>query len=411
MSLRLTFEGSDFVYSLCALNAGERFASSGETTGVKVFADGKFSQTLAVPALSAWCVRFLENGDIAVGCSDNRIYVFTCEDERKAPGELMALYDAEIARFQQPTENTSTDELPEEVGGVKVSDMPGPDVLAQSGKRDGQTIMVRDGKTITVHSWSQAEGSWKKVGDVIGQPDSADKTGRGKDGGRVMFEGVEYDHVFHIDIDEGVVLKLPFNNGQDPYRVAQDFIHLHQLPQDYLDQIANFIIKNSRSGGAIFEQGMSCDPLTGGNAYVSGSGGVQASSFNNGGSTGDPLTGGNAYVSGSGGVRASSFTNGGSDPFTGGNAYTTSATNGHANDYYPLKEFLKFSAVRMLEMAFIFTLKTHFCSKVPKLDGLKGKLNEFNLKAPESLQLSESQLDDLLAIGKLVYFSHLTFST
>ena len=31
----------------------------------------------------------------------------------------------------------------------------------------------------------------------------------------------------------------------------------------------------------------------------------------------DPFTGGNAYVSGSGGNRASSFTNNGGDPFTG----------------------------------------------------------------------------------------------
>lgn len=189
------------------------------------------------------------------------------------------------------------------------------------------------------------EGSWKKVGDVVGQPKAKDPSGRGKDGGKVMFEGVEYDHVFHIDIDEGVVLKLPYNNGQDPYRVAQDFIYKHQLPQDYLDQIANFIIQNSRGGGIVMEQGSNCDPLTGGNAYVSGSGGVQASSFTGGG-TGDPFTGGNAYVSGSGGVRAASFTNGSGDPFTGNNAYTTS--NGHTpvqHDYYPLKDFLKFSAV------------------------------------------------------------------
>ncbi len=143
-----------------------------------------------------------------------------------------------------------------------------------------------------------------------------------------MFEGVEYDHVFHIDIDEGVVLKLPYNNGQEPYRVAQDFIYKHQLPQEYLDQIAQFIIKNSSGGGISFEQGMNCDPLTGGGAYVSGSGGARASSFTNGGGACDPFTGGSAYVSES----------------SGGGAPTS---NGHApiHDFYPLKDFLKFSAV------------------------------------------------------------------
>ena len=164
VTIRLTFEGPDFVYSLCAFDGGARFASAGENTGVRVFQDGKFSQTLAVPAISAWCVKFLENGDIAVGCSDNRIYIFSMEPNRKAGLELMALYDAEIARFQQPPEASSgsSDELPEEVGGVKVADMPGPEVLSQPGRREGQTIMVKDGRTISVHSWSAGNRIYSK---------------------------------------------------------------------------------------------------------------------------------------------------------------------------------------------------------------------------------------------------------
>ena len=112
--MRLNFEGSDFVYSLSAINSGTTFASSGENSGVKIFSDGTFSQTLDVPALSAWCVRFLDNDDVAVGCSDNRIYVFTKSDERKASPEMLALYDAEVLRFQKP--EPQGEELPEEVG-------------------------------------------------------------------------------------------------------------------------------------------------------------------------------------------------------------------------------------------------------------------------------------------------------
>ena len=144
--MRLNFEGPDFVYSLCSLNGGMTIASAGETTGVKIFSDGKFRQTLPIPALSAWCVRFLNNGDITVGCSDNRIYIFTMDEGRKASPEIIALYDAEIARFQQPQQameqDDDDDDLPEEVGGVKLVDMPGPEALRQPGKRDGQTMMV-----------------------------------------------------------------------------------------------------------------------------------------------------------------------------------------------------------------------------------------------------------------------------
>ena len=150
-------------------------------SGIKVFSQGKLNQTISVPAISAWCVCILENGDIVVGCSDNRIYIFTADEKRAAPQELVALFDAEMAKFQKP-ESMDTDDtgLPEEVGGVKVADMPGPDILNMPGKRDGQTKMVRDGNTVSVHSWSEADGEWKKVGDVVGQPKSKDPSGRGK---------------------------------------------------------------------------------------------------------------------------------------------------------------------------------------------------------------------------------------
>jgi phospholipase A-2-activating protein len=105
----------------------------------------------------------LDNGDIAVGCSDNRIYIFTMDDSRKASPEIIALYDAEMAQFQIPRESDNGDELPEEIGGVKLVDMPGPEALNQAGKRDGQTMMVRDGKLVTAHSWSMGMYSNKVI--------------------------------------------------------------------------------------------------------------------------------------------------------------------------------------------------------------------------------------------------------
>jgi len=45
--------------------------------------------------------------------------------------------------------------LPPVIGGVKVEDIPGPDALSRPGKRDGQTKMIKDGGTVSVHEWSQ----------------------------------------------------------------------------------------------------------------------------------------------------------------------------------------------------------------------------------------------------------------
>lgn len=57
----------------------------------------------------------------------------------------------------------------------------------------------------------------------------------------------EYDYVFDVDIEEGSTpLKLPFNLSEDPWLAAQKFIHKHDLSQYYLEQVANFIIKNTK---------------------------------------------------------------------------------------------------------------------------------------------------------------------
>ena len=76
--------------------------------------------------------------------------------------------------------------------------------------------------------------------------------------------------MFSVDITEGQPpLKLPFNVGDDPYFAAQKFIHKNELSQQFLDQIANFIIDNSK--GATLSQGQSssnyADPFTGNKKY------------------------------------------------------------------------------------------------------------------------------------------------
>lgn len=79
-----------------------------------------------------------------------------------------------------------------------------------------------------------------------------------------MFQ--EYDFVFNVDIEDGKPpLKLPYNSGEDPWFVAQEFIHKHNLSQQFLEQIANFIVTNSKqdsSAGSSSNQQF-CDPFTG----------------------------------------------------------------------------------------------------------------------------------------------------
>lgn len=76
--------------------------------------------------------------------------------------------------------------------------------------------------------------------------------------------------MFSIDIKDGVPpLKLPYNISEDPWFAAQKFIHENDLPQAYLEQIANFIVTNAKKtqqtmvASAPQGQPEFCDPFTG----------------------------------------------------------------------------------------------------------------------------------------------------
>jgi len=357
----------DYIYSVSSLPDGN-VAACGENFGIKIFSgkDGQVIQTIPVPAMSVWALFAMGNGDIVAGTSENNIYIFTRDESRMASPDLVALHSAQIETFvRKALTNGSSggssgssggSGLPEMIGDVKTSEIPGPDFLQRPGKREGQTAMVRSGNTVSVHSWSASNQQWTKIGDVVGEPDKSGETPG--PGGKTMFEGKEYDHVFHIDIDEGVVLKLPYNCTEEPYHSAQSFIHKHNLPQEYLDQVAQFIIKNSTRTNVNNSVGSACDPFTGSGAYVSGSGG---------------------HTGGGGGL----------DPFTGSGAYTTTGSSSTPMDttpapssvsYYPQKEYLTFS-------------------NIPNFEALSKKLAECNSSIPESSRLDPAQLERVSAVG------------
>ncbi|KAF9205533.1 hypothetical protein BGZ49_003897 [Haplosporangium sp. Z 27] len=240
---------TSFVYSLATLPTGEIF-SSGEDRTVRAWEHGVCTQTIIHPCVSVWCVAALPNGDIVSGGSDGFVRVFTRNSERVANAETLKAYDEENAAAAIPSN---------QVGDIKKDDLPGPEALEQPGRKDQDVKMVRVGNTVEAHMWSNAEQSWSKIGEVV------DAVGQNR---KQLYGGVEYDHVFDIDVGEGVpALKLPFNVTENPYTAAQTFLTKHDLPQSYLDQVADFITKNARavSQGETASFG---DPLTGGSRYT-----------------------------------------------------------------------------------------------------------------------------------------------
>lgn len=91
--------------------------------------DGQCTQTLIHPAQSVWAVAVLGNGDIATGCNDGVIRIFTRSSERVAEHVVQEAYDAEVSKSTVSSN---------QVGDVDKSKLPGPERLLSPGSKDAQ---------------------------------------------------------------------------------------------------------------------------------------------------------------------------------------------------------------------------------------------------------------------------------
>lgn len=289
----------------------------------------------------------MDNGDIIAGSSDGAIRVFSKDPSRIASDDVLSAYDTAIS--------TRKLEQTKELGGVKVNDLPGPESLLQEGT-EGQTRIVRhaNGK-IFCYQWTN--GKWENLGDVVGAAES----------NKTLHEGKEYDFVFNVDIEDGKPpLKLPFNSDQDPWVAAQSFIHKHDLPQVYLEQVANFIINNAKLSSAPPSNSDFADPFTGGGRYVP--------SFDNNTPANSSSNSVNVNFreqsNGNGAINA--------DPFTGGSSYSTGK-----------KEFI-------VKKHIPYTVMTSF-DAASDPSKILAKLKEFNSQIDnDNLRVTEKELEDLV---------------
>lgn len=326
-----TYDGhSSYIYSIAVLPNGEDFVSCGEDRSLRVWRDGVNQQTLTHPAQSVWAVCVLPNGDVVTGSSDGIIRVFTTSEDRAADEGCQKAFEEDVA--------SST--IPAQIGDIKTEELVGPQALLYPGKRDGQTIMIRDGNKIHAHRWNDAESRWVKEGVVIG----------GTGSGKQLYQGKEYDHVFDVELTEGQpALKLPYNLSDDPWMAAHKFLDDNDLDQMFLDQVANFIQDQTK------------------NVTL----GVRAPSVS------DPFTGGSRYIPASSGQAPDIIRDvpvHGADPFTGASSHRVAGTppTVAADSLFPLNYYLKFDAANVA--------------------GILGKLREFNQAVSEDLRVDDSHV-------------------
>jgi phospholipase A-2-activating protein len=331
-----TYYGHEnYIYSVVPLIGSTiddpRFASCSEDKTLRIWRNGQAEQTIRLPAPTLWCVDQLTNGDLIVGASNGKVYVYTQNKAAMASAEERKQLEEELAKMALPMA---------ELGDLDVKKLPGKDALHQPGDKDGKTKLIRDGDSIQAYQWNAAKFEWQKIGDVVGAANSNNDPSQKKE-----FEGKLYDFVFTVDIEDGAPpLRLPYNLDENPWQVAQEFIQRNELSAGYLDQVANFIVTNSQT-----------------TAHLNAPSGSTT-----GGANLDPLTGGSSYST----SKASS---------SGATATYKAQLNPEHNDYYPVTKYFLFETLNVEGV-------------VKKIKEFRGKISADNYQLQDSHIASLVQL-------------------
>uniref|UniRef100_A0A672ZPL7 Phospholipase A2-activating protein n=1 Tax=Sphaeramia orbicularis TaxID=375764 RepID=A0A672ZPL7_9TELE len=346
--VQVYYSHTNYIYSIAVFPNSQDFVTTGEDRTLRIWRKGECAQTIRLPAQSVWCCCVLPNGDIAVGASDGIIRVFTEAEDRMASAEDLQAFEDELSK-------ATIDPKTGDLGDIKLEDLPGREHLDEPGNRDGQTRLIKDGEKVEAYQWSVSDGRWMKIGDVVGG--SNQQTSKS-----VVYEGKEYDYVFTIDVNEGgPSMKLPYNVTDDPWLTAHNFLQKNDLSPMFLDQVANFIIENTKGHVVGPAQPESADPFTGEFIYFS----IKVAFL-------FILKGGARYIPGS----SDGGTGFGADPFTGGGAYSSASLRQTAtNIYFPKTDGVTFEQANSSQII--------------------AKLKELNGRAPQEQKLSEEALESI----------------
>ncbi|KAL9174046.1 hypothetical protein ABFS82_02G026600 [Erythranthe guttata] len=242
---------TSIVYSVDA-HASGLIVSGSEDCSAKIWKDGVCVQSIEHPGC-VWDAKFLENGDIVTACSDGIVRIWTVDHDKIADAVERDSFATQLSEYKISRKR---------VGGLKLEDLPGLDSLKTPGNSDGQTKVVREGDNGVAYAWNMREQKWDKIGEVVDGPDDTTK--------RPLLDGIQYDHVFDVDIGDGEpIRKLPYNRSENPYDVADKWLLKENLPLSYREQIVEFILQNTGQKDFIPDP-LFRDPYTGSSAYVPG---------------------------------------------------------------------------------------------------------------------------------------------
>jgi len=238
-----------YVYSVSFNQKTQEIISGGEDRFLRIWKGGKCIQAIIHPG-SVWCCCALPNGDIATGCSDGIARIWTRNSSRIAESAVLEAYSQSVSSQSLPSGT---------LGDLNVDKLPSIESLESFGGKDQELKLIRKENSIEAYQWSAAQHQWMKVGEVVDARSSSSKQ---------LLYGKSYDYVFDVDIGDGQMRKLGYNQNENPYMVAQEFLWKEELDQSLLDTVAQFLVKNGKPITIGEQPSLVSDPFTGAHRYV-----------------------------------------------------------------------------------------------------------------------------------------------
>jgi phospholipase A-2-activating protein len=112
------------------------------------------------------------------------------------------------------------------------------------GKKVGDIKMFKDASNVVyAYQWT-ALRAWEKVGLVTGSGGGKKKLKKTY-GGDQYFNPGEYEYIFDVELGEGRMALLPFNEGDNPLVTAEKFCAREGINKANISQIIDFIKTNT----------------------------------------------------------------------------------------------------------------------------------------------------------------------
>lgn len=212
-----------FVYGLTLLPNGD-LAASGEDGNVRIWsADGtRLVQTLKHPG-PVRALKTLPNGDLLTACADKCARIFTRSSARVAS-------DADLAEYESYVNLVTSS------GNMKLDtdNLPDESALLVAGRKEGDIKVVKIQGKGMVFQWNSRKLEWEMFGEAVGRKDNKEK--------KVMLNGIEYDYVTDVFVDESNrSIRLGINRDDDPDDLAHHFCTIHGVPFTVKQQIVDHI--------------------------------------------------------------------------------------------------------------------------------------------------------------------------